>query len=177
MSRWISLARLTMIWLIVIPFVHGVIPWTISTLTPRYGWKGASPGKWNWFGLIPVTVATTLLIWNLWWKRRSASGHRARSVLASTHAGERGTRPSSFLMVQGPYRFTRNPIYLAYLGLWLGWAVFFGSSGVLVGWLVLCVIANFFIVPQEERDLEAEFGEPYLQYKTRVPRWLGKARG
>jgi protein-S-isoprenylcysteine O-methyltransferase Ste14 len=78
--------------------------------------------------------------------------------------------------VRGPYSLTRNPIYIAYLGLWLGWALFFGSVGVLVAWLLLCLVANFIIVPQEERDLGAAFGEVYLQYKNRVPRWLGKAK-
>ena len=77
-------------------------------------------------------------------------------------------------MERGPYRFTRNPMYIAYLGLWFGWAVFFGSIGVLVGWLVLCIVASLMIVPKEERELEATFAESYLQYKNRVPRWFGR---
>ena len=127
---------------------------------------------------MPVIVATTLLIWIYGWKWRSASGHRAGIILASGIA-DPPERPklTPSLLVRGPYRLTRNPIYIAYLGLWLGWALFFGSIGVLIAWLLLCLVANLMIVPQEERDLGAVFGEVYLQYKNRVPRWLGKAKG
>jgi hypothetical protein len=58
--------------------------------------------------------------------------------------------------------------------LWLGWALFFGSPGVLVGCLVFWLGANLIILPREERGLEAAFGQAYLQYKNSVPRWLGK---
>jgi len=176
--RWMAVTRGLAIWLIVIPLVHGVVPWAISTLTRRHGWAVGSPGIWNWIGLIPVIVATTLLIWIYGWKWWSASGHRAGIILATgiAHPPERPKLAPS-LLVRGPYRLTRNPIYIAYLGLWLGWALFFGSIGVLIAWSLLCLVANLMIVPQEERDLGAAFGEVYLQYKNRVPRWLGKAKG
>lgn len=41
----------------------------------------------------------------------------------------------SYLLMRGPYRFTRNPMYVAELGLWLGWTIFFGSPAVLIGCL------------------------------------------
>jgi len=172
-----SFAQRAIIWFVVIPFVHGVIPWGISTLTRRHGWHGAFPGEWNWFGLMPLTAATALLVWSLWWRQRSASAYRSESVLSPARAGERVTPPPSALLTEGPYRFTRNPVYLACLGLWLGWTLFFGSSGVLIAWFVLCVVAKFGIVPKEERDLESQFGAAYLQYKNRVPRWLGEVNG
>jgi protein-S-isoprenylcysteine O-methyltransferase Ste14 len=86
-------------------------------------------------------------------------------------------RTPKYLLVAGPYTWTRNPMYLAEMALWIGWALFYGSSGVLIGLLVLWAVMNFMVVPFEERDLEARFGDSYLRYKQRVPRWLGKARG
>jgi protein-S-isoprenylcysteine O-methyltransferase Ste14 len=75
-------------------------------------------------------------------------------------------------MMRGPYRLTRNPMYVAELGLWLGWAIFFGSLLVLIGFLVLWSVVTFIILPREERSLEKAFGQIYLQYKSRVPRWF-----
>jgi protein-S-isoprenylcysteine O-methyltransferase Ste14 len=66
-------------------------------------------------------------------------------------------------------------MYVAELGLWLGWAIFFGSVTVLIGFVALSAGINF-LVRREERDLEARFGEDYLQYKAAVPRWLMKTR-
>jgi protein-S-isoprenylcysteine O-methyltransferase Ste14 len=131
---------------------------------PRYGWAEGSPGIWNRFGLIVVTLAAVLLIWIL--------------ALAITHAPERvklGLTPSHLLM-RGPYRLTRNPMYVAELGLWLGWAILFGSLPVLIGFLVLSSVVTFVFVPREERTLEAAFGQTYLQYKSRVPRWFRKIK-
>jgi protein-S-isoprenylcysteine O-methyltransferase Ste14 len=75
-------------------------------------------------------------------------------------------------MMRGPYQFTRNPMYVAELGLWLGWTIFFGSPGILIGLLVLWSVVTFIILPREERSLEVAFGQTYLQYKSRVPRWF-----
>jgi len=67
-------------------------------------------------------------------------------------------------------------MYVAELGLWLGWALFFGSPGVLAGCAVLVAVVNFVILPREERGLKSAFGPVYLQYKKEVPRWLGRSK-
>ena len=162
--RWkaVILGLFTM--LIAIPLAHGVIPWAISTLMPRYGWERGTPGSWNWLGLIPVTGAAALLIWIL------ISG-----IAQTPDRVKLGLTPS-FLMMRGPYQFTRNPMYVAELGLWFGWALFFGSLGVFMGYVVLLLVVRLVILPREERGLEAAFGQIYLQYKERVPRWLRKTK-
>jgi protein-S-isoprenylcysteine O-methyltransferase Ste14 len=82
----------------------------------------------------------------------------------------------NYLLSHGPYAFTRQPMYLSELVLLFGWAVFYGSIGVLIGSSVAFLAFNFVAVPMEERILEARFGEVYRQYKSMVPRWLGKSR-
>jgi len=149
--------------LIVIPLAHGAVPWEISKLTHRYGWVHGSPGLWNLLGLIPVGVATALLIWTL-----------IIGVAHAPNAVRLGLVPS-VLITDGPYRFTRNPMYVAELALWLGWALFFGSLSVFLGGIALLLVVNLVLVPREERTLEAAFGQVYLMYKKRVPRWLGQA--
>ncbi len=80
--------------------------------------------------------------------------------------------PSPELIVRGPYRFSRNPIYLAMTLLTLG------IGGLLArGWIaVLAPLAflavHFSAVLPEERYLEEKFGEPYRQYKATVRRYF-----
>jgi protein-S-isoprenylcysteine O-methyltransferase Ste14 len=64
-------------------------------------------------------------------------------------------------------------MYLAELALWLGWALYYGSTVILTGFLLLLALFEFLVVPREERGLEARFGEAYRQYREKVPRWLG----
>lgn len=146
--------------LIAIPLGHGVLPWALSTRMPRYGWTEGSPGIWNLFGLIVVALGAAVLIWIL-----------ALSINQTPERVKLGLTPSHLLM-RGPYRLTRNPMYVAELGLWLGWAILFGSLPVLIGFLVLSSVVTLIFVPREERTLKAAFGQTYLEYKSRVPRWF-----
>ena len=141
--------------------VFGVGPWAISLLAPRYGWVAGRPGIWNLLGLIPVVAGTACLLWSM-------EMHFAQGVKWGV--------AQNYLLSQGPYAFTRQPMYLSELVLLLGWTIFYGSVGVLIGFLVALAAFNFIAVPLEERALEARFGEAYRQYKSKVPRWLGKTR-
>jgi protein-S-isoprenylcysteine O-methyltransferase Ste14 len=159
--QWAGFIIAFVVWVVGIPLAHGVIPWAISLLTPRYGWMEGRPGIWNWLGLIPVIAGSACLIWIM-------VLHFAQTpelVLEAT---------PQYLLKRGPYAFMRNPMYVAELALWIGWAFFYGSIAVLTGFLIFGLAMNFIAVPYEERRLEARFGEAYLQYKNSVPRWPGK---
>ena len=67
-------------------------------------------------------------------------------------------------------------MYLSELTLLLGWAIFYGSAAVMITFAVAWAVFRFFAEPLEERALEARFGELYLDYRNKVPRWLGKTR-
>ena len=72
----------------------------------------------------------------------------------------------------GPYRFTRNPMYIAGGLLQLGLGIVRGN-----GWIVLLLIPGFLVMSygvilREEAYLERKFGEDYLAYKRSVRRWL-----
>ena len=76
------------------------------------------------------------------------------------------------LVVEGPYRFTRNPIYIGFVLVYLGFAIVLTSI-----WLLLLLIPVLFIlqrgvVEREEAYLAGKFGEAYWKYQARVPRWL-----
>ena len=162
--RWVALILASLVWFVAIPLAHGVVPWAISSLTPRYGWTNGQPGTWNLPGVILVALGVALLSWVL-----------VVGMAQTPKKVKLGLTPS-FLVRRGPYAFTRNPMYVAELGLWLGWAIFFGSIGVLVAAVVLIGVVNFTVVPREERSLERIFGQSYLQYKNSTPRWFGRPR-
>ncbi|WP_419164519.1 methyltransferase family protein [Candidatus Palauibacter sp.] len=76
------------------------------------------------------------------------------------------------LVTRGPYRFTRNPMYVAVMTVISAWAILFG--GVLLWtWIVVAfVIFSQFIRHYEEPHLTRKFGEEYIAYMERVGRWL-----
>jgi protein-S-isoprenylcysteine O-methyltransferase Ste14 len=78
-----------------------------------------------------------------------------------------------FLLVGGPYGFSRNPMYVADVAIWLGWALFYGSIPALLASLCFAGFLAFVHVPSEERQLLARFGDEYQLYKSSVPRWVG----
>lgn len=81
-------------------------------------------------------------------------------------------RPSTKIVAHGPYRFTRNPMYVGF-ALWtLGLAVLLDSGWGLLAALAGLVLVDRLVVVREERYLERKFGEEYLAYKRRVRRWL-----
>ncbi len=81
-------------------------------------------------------------------------------------------KPTLAIVTDGPFRFTRNPLYVggtaAYIGLSLG----FNLIWALMLLVPMLLVLNWGIVRREERYLEKKFGETYLSYKARVPRWL-----
>jgi protein-S-isoprenylcysteine O-methyltransferase Ste14 len=77
-----------------------------------------------------------------------------------------------FLVKAGPYRWVRNPMYLAVLSMVIGQAVLFRSF-LLVGYaLLVWGVVHLFVVFVEEPSLRHQFGESYESYQLTVPRWL-----
>ncbi len=72
----------------------------------------------------------------------------------------------------GPFRFSRNPMYLGMLMILVAWAIWLGNP-INVLWPItfVAVITKFQIIP-EEIALSGKFGAPYREYQTRVRRWL-----
>lgn len=83
-----------------------------------------------------------------------------------------GNEPTSAIVGSGPYRFSRNPIYLAFSLFGLGIACWRNSAWVL-GTLAAAVgVMSLVVIPREERYLERHFGAEYLAYKARARRWF-----
>jgi len=81
-------------------------------------------------------------------------------------------RPATALVVAGPYRFTRNPMYVSLTAVYLGGCVLMQSVWALALLPVVLVVIYRKVIAPEEAYLERRFGGEYVQYKMRVRRWL-----
>lgn len=81
-------------------------------------------------------------------------------------------RPTTALVIHGPYRFTRNPMYLGMLLLYLGVVCGFGLVWPLILVPGLVLLIDLYVIAREERYLQQKFGQDYRQYQARVRRWV-----
>jgi protein-S-isoprenylcysteine O-methyltransferase Ste14 len=81
-------------------------------------------------------------------------------------------KPASALITDGPYRFSRNPAYIA-LTLWyLGIGLLLNNGWTLLLSIPLIMVMDRIAIPREEQHLEEKFGQEYQRYATIVRRWL-----
>lgn len=83
-----------------------------------------------------------------------------------------GNRPTTTIVRTGPYRWSRNPIYLSFSLLQLGVALWVNSLWLLVTLIPALALMSFVVIPREEYYLETHFPSYYLPYKASVRRWL-----
>ncbi len=82
------------------------------------------------------------------------------------------SQPTLAIVSDGPFRYTRNPLYVSTAGLYLAFSLLFDALWPLALFLPMALVLRYGIVGREERYLEAKFGEPYRTYQARVRRWL-----
>jgi protein-S-isoprenylcysteine O-methyltransferase Ste14 len=141
--------------------VAGLVPWMIT------GWRSSWPEGATW----PVVIVAALAI---------LAGIAVLLDAFLRFARADGTpappMPTARLVVVGPYRYVRNPMYEAVLAIILGQALLFGSVGTVVwaGLVLGAVLA--FVLLYEEPTLESEYGDEYREYRRNVRGWLPRAR-
>jgi len=84
----------------------------------------------------------------------------------------RGNERSTTIVRTGPYRFSRNPVYLSFVLLVLGLAIWLNDLWLLVLLVPAVGFIAAVVIPREERFLERNFQDQYLSYKSSVRRWL-----
>jgi protein-S-isoprenylcysteine O-methyltransferase Ste14 len=154
-KRTLSLAVRNLVFTIVVPGLGGVwVPWWILT---RYG-RSAAPAAWE---AVPVIAAgAALYVWCVW-------------NFAAVGGGTPGPwDPPSRVVAAGPYRWVRNPIYLAALLIVLGEAWLFLSLPLLAYVGAVAVFFHLLVTGYEEPALRRRFGRTYLEYQRTVPRWI-----
>ena len=112
-----------------------------------------------WLGAIVFVLALVLVAW---------------AITTMTRAGSNvpTNLPSTTIVETGPYRFTRNPIYLGMvLGL-IALAVAFNDLWLLMTLVPFALVIRYGVITREEAYLERKFGDVYRGYRSRVRRWL-----
>ena len=80
--------------------------------------------------------------------------------------------PATAVVSDGPFAFTRNPLYVSLLAMFAGIGVAAASLTFLAVLVPFALVLHFGVVHREERYLEAKFGDAYRDYKSRVRRWI-----
>src|SRR5262245_56442749 len=81
-------------------------------------------------------------------------------------------KPTTAIVRTGPYRYSRNPIYLAFSLLQLGIAVWLNSWWLVATLAAAVALVHYVVITREEEYLEARFGAEYRDYKAAVRRWM-----
>jgi protein-S-isoprenylcysteine O-methyltransferase Ste14 len=81
-------------------------------------------------------------------------------------------KPTEALVTDGPYRFTRNPMYVGMAALYIALALAFGLLWAFAFLPAIIIVIDRLVIAREEPYLERLFGQEYLDYKQRVGRWL-----
>jgi protein-S-isoprenylcysteine O-methyltransferase Ste14 len=154
----LSLALRNLLFTIVVPGSGGVyLPWLILTR------NGASLAPVAWYAAAVIAIGVVLYLWCVW-------------VFSTAGRGTPGTwdPPRRFVAV-GPYRWVRNPIYVAALVIVGGEAWLFGSVPLLLYAAALAAGFHLLVTGYEERTLRARFGEQYETYRHTVRRWIPRS--
>ena len=154
--------------LVIYGTVNIVLPVALSTLGYRYGWHRGRPGAINLVG-IPVLLAGAALV--VWAGTGHARSWRQLDWRVLKFDPDHLLTPE-YLVTEGLYRHTRNPLYLGDMAMWAGWAVLLGSIPVAVGLSVFMVVLQTG-VRLEERGLARQFGDQWKTYAAVTPRFLG----
>ena len=114
---------------------------------------------YTYFGIFPAALGILIDLWS-----------SAIFVRSKTTVSPYG-RPTA-LVISGPFRISRNPMYLGMALVLLGEAMLLGSLVAFIGPLAFVLIASVALIPNEEKRLLSIFGGDYEDYRKKVRRWV-----
>ena len=152
-------AIITLLWSIFVPGTATIgVPYLL--LHSRFDSVRLDPRGFRFFGLIPILIGVVIYVW---------------CAFEFTFVGK-GTPapfdPPKELVVKGPYRYVRNPMYVFVALALIGEAIFFGATILLLYAAIAAVICHLWLLLYEERSLKRRFGLPYERYCQRASRWI-----
>ena len=133
--------------LIVVIFLHYLFP------TPLIS------KPFTYFGILFFAAALFILFWSFGLFKKKET-----PILP-------GQKPTA-LVIEGPYKFTRNPMYLGVTTALAGVAIYLGDILAFLAPIAFFIFVSVRFIPREEKMMEKLFGKKYLDYKKRVRRWV-----
>jgi protein-S-isoprenylcysteine O-methyltransferase Ste14 len=141
------------VWALIYLLIAGAISWWL-------GWPRMPGFPLPQLGIALVTIPWILPVWAIIIFRR------AGTEVSPTSAANRE------LVTEGPYRLTRNPMYLGLVVVTLGIAIWNGAWPMFLAPIAVFVTANWVHIPFEEAKMRRQFGAAYDDYVGRVRRWM-----
>ncbi|MBI3661225.1 isoprenylcysteine carboxylmethyltransferase family protein [Candidatus Acetothermia bacterium] len=119
------------------------------------------PEGWLWrlLGVLLIGFGIFLALW-------------AERTMHSSGTTPNPYKPTTAIVTAGPYRFTRNPMYLSMALCYLGVTFLMNALWPLLLLPITLFIVNYGVIAREERYLAKKFGDAYVHYKSRVRRWI-----
>ncbi len=143
-----------------IPLLAILIGSGLQWLAPlSFGYIPSAPGRYIVGGILAFGSILILGLWSVVLFRRSGQS-------------ENPWKPTPAIEVRGPFRFTRNPMYLQMVLVCLGVAIAFANYWILLFTPLVAWLLYVCAIKPEEEYLEAKFGDIYVAYKRRVRRWI-----
>lgn len=133
--------------LILVIFLHYILP------TPLI------PKPFNYFGIALFAAGLSILFWSF-----GLFNKKETPILP-------GQKPAA-LVIEGPYKFTRNPMYLGVTTALFGISIYLGDLLALLAPAIFFIFVSIRFVPREENLMKKLFGKKYLDYKKKVRRWV-----
>lgn len=138
--------------------VAGLVPWWISHWRLRPPFLGFTPFR----AIGPLLIAAGIAVLLESFTRFALQGIGTPAPVF----------PTRYLVVQGPYRYVRNPMYVAVMSVIFGQALLLGDAHLLVYAVFPWLAAHIFVLTYEEPTLRRTFGAEYESYCIHVPRWI-----
>ena len=162
MTRGLAVLGSAVFFLIAPTTVAGVVPWGISQWRLQAPFFDLQPVRW--FGVVLILLGIPVVVDTF--------------IRFALHGGTPApVAPTQHLVITGPNRYVRNPIYLALVAIVLGQGLILGNAGLLVYGALLWIGFHIFVLAYEEPTLGSTFGAEYDTYCANVSRWLPRLPG
>ena len=114
----------------------------------------------NFLAIVLVGVGFFVMMWAWWLFKKAKTGVCPLSEM------------TMYFVKNGPYNFSRNPMYLGMVMILAGSAFFLGSVPMAIATAAFFVTINNIYIPFEEDKMEKQFGEDFIEYRNNVRMWL-----